>query len=283
MIYCHSSVLKMNFVFFLLFIQIRETLMDCVLKNLNKKSEMFNGILLTESSNYPYAVVFKRKVKRDVILNSKLAEPFCSGSIVNQRWLLTAASCFVKFNFKSIEVLVGSYRNISFIKLQHFEIENIKIHPEFNADTFENNLALIRTTESIFIPIDRDKDFHWNDQMTIMDLYETILMTRIKILFNYLLNVKAMEFEKCKKVYLEIKNITLPTNSICYHPIFPIEFQDKFVGGPLVSIDEKTGKVFQKGILSFGIKENFVNNTNMTHEKIDYTKPIVYPEHARPW
>ncbi|KPM10872.1 hypothetical protein QR98_0094360 [Sarcoptes scabiei] len=105
----------------------------------------------------------------------------------------------------------------------------------------------------MMIETDQDTKFRWTVELTPNDLYETIWMARLKILFNFLLNIKKISQEQCVKIF-QNDNIKLSNDILCYEPINPIRFQQNLIGGPLVEIDN--GRPFIKGVLSYGIDKN---------------------------
>ncbi|XP_015593955.1 chymotrypsin-like protease CTRL-1 [Cephus cinctus] len=84
----------------------------------------------------------------------------CSGSILNDRTILTTATCALATTdtYKLNSVLVGDFNsqtdpdcNILFCGLpaQTHEISYVVKHPEFDAQTFRNNVALLRLKSSM--------------------------------------------------------------------------------------------------------------------------------------
>ena len=78
---------------------------------------------------------------------SETNAPFCGGSLITSRIVLTAANCMS--NFDLYEVLVNMYdvtntTGVESITLNRGVLgEDIIIHPDYNEDTLENDIALM--------------------------------------------------------------------------------------------------------------------------------------------
>lgn len=81
------------------------------------------------------------------LFSAKNGSHFCSGAIISDRWIVTAAECVNGTKITDIRLKYGTYHLSSAGKVT--EVAKIVLHPEYNPRIRKNNLALIMTSSKI--------------------------------------------------------------------------------------------------------------------------------------
>ncbi|WP_010521311.1 S1 family serine peptidase [Aquimarina agarivorans] len=92
-----------------------------------------------EIEDRPFQISIQRNGRHD-----------CGGSIINKSWVITAAHCVKGFDINDLRIAVGiTEQNQVGFSGQLLEIENVFIHPDYIARTFDNDIALIELSTEI--------------------------------------------------------------------------------------------------------------------------------------
>lgn len=97
------------------------------------------GGKVATAETFRYAVAFIEDSEELVI---------CGGSILNEDYILTSGSCADNIE-EEFETKYIHYGSIDRNKGSKLGIKNITRHPDYDADTLENNIALITPNETI--------------------------------------------------------------------------------------------------------------------------------------
>ncbi|KAI3382369.1 hypothetical protein SNEBB_006722 [Seison nebaliae] len=131
----------------------RETvcIMECgKVINSTFRAKISHGTIVRSNFDYPWRASLQLK------LNKTLGYiHFCGGSIINDRYLLTAAHCVYtpyqqnKINLSSIHVAFSNnLKEVS--QLNKTEIKRIIVHPDYDPVTYSYDIALIQLERSIY-------------------------------------------------------------------------------------------------------------------------------------
>ncbi|XP_045142790.1 tissue-type plasminogen activator [Echinops telfairi] len=113
----------------------------CGLRQDKQAQFRIKGGLYTDITAHPWQAAIFTKNRKDP------GESFhCGGILINSCWVLSAAHCFQeRFAPQNLKVVLGrTYRLIPGEKEQKFEVEKYIVHKEFDFDTYNNDIALLK-------------------------------------------------------------------------------------------------------------------------------------------
>merc|ERR1719510_553042 len=114
---------------------------DCTCGEAQRATRIVGGEE-TEVSEYPWQAGLVSKGSSSV---------FCGGSLVNSKWVLTAAHCTASANPNQIQVLLGehNYNTAGETDMQRMDVAQIKSHPSFSWSTLDNDFSLLKLEDAV--------------------------------------------------------------------------------------------------------------------------------------
>lgn len=101
-------------------------------------ARIVNG-LLAQRNQLPWMVFLAIKIKGEYIS--------CSGTILTERNILTAAHC-IKQNDTYPTRIVAFYNSTDKLEGAYWRVDRMKVHPGYNEKTFVNDVALLRVEQA---------------------------------------------------------------------------------------------------------------------------------------
>ncbi|XP_017775838.1 PREDICTED: chymotrypsin-1-like [Nicrophorus vespilloides] len=205
--------------------------------------ERIVGGMVAEDGKYPYQVSIR-------MWN---VYHFCGGSILNDRWILTAAHCVYNQKFDNMTVVVGT-NSLSKGGVEH-EIESIVAHPFYVPFLITNDIALIKVKKPIVFnprtkPIQLPTQYSENEpNVTLtgwgMTNYPETNVSSIPDQLQ-VLDLKSISTLRCRAMHFTVP-APIFVNNICTLTKEGEGACPGDSGGPLVHDDH------QVGIVSWGI------------------------------
>lgn len=186
----------------------------------------------------------------------------CNGAILNERTVLTTASCALAKSdgYKLHSVLVGAYdvEADPACNTQKLNVSYVIKHPNYRADTFVNNIAMLRLKEPIQYTVTAQpvclfpRDRYVTPSMSsVLVGWGTLSSQKARICQQQALKMKVLLNEECSSYYsqgLSVELCAIGDEMPC----------SGYSGGPLLT---KSGDAyFLLGILSYGSNCDTVTN-----------------------
>lgn len=235
--------------------------------------------------DYPWAVALLR-----ANITGGFNAQFCGGSLIADRWVLTAAHCVDGFSSASeIQVAIGIDDLDAIHSSDRKSINTIFVHPDYDAALQENDIALLELTTPSSAPVLAVADNNLmnttiavGDPMTIIGWGTTNASTPSYPNLLQEADVPLFDFTSCNDT--DIYNGDLTSNMFCAG--FAGGGTDTCQGdsgGPILYFNAGDSTWYQTGITSFGNGCAVANNPGVYTRAANYlswindTTAIAFP------
>lgn len=188
----------------------------------------------------------------------------CGGSIIGDRYILTAAHCVNGRNARHLRVILGDYdHNIIDVNKETFRVRRIMKHDDWDEETKDGDIAILNLTRRIHFDnpckqkICRNPDFQFNGRSCIVSGWggEQSSANPADSGPLQMVEVETYDGSYCEDVFeIDDENyIPFEEKMICAgHTEGGRDACEGDSGGPLVCLDEEINRYVQVGIVSYG-------------------------------
>ncbi|GFU39736.1 trypsin-1 [Trichonephila clavipes] len=120
------------------------TLENCGLADVVQNGDRIVGGRDAVIGEYPWQVSLK--FSNFFIKSTHL----CGATILNQRWIITAAHCVHRRSTRNFQVVIG-INSQKEKKIDSYKVDKIKVHEQFDPETFLNDIAVIHVSKPLLL------------------------------------------------------------------------------------------------------------------------------------
>jgi secreted trypsin-like serine protease len=200
----------------------------------------------------------------------------CGASILNNRYILTAAHCISHLKFSLLGVRVGEHNiktridceikdgeQICAPPFKDLSIEEIIPHPNYNAKAFTNDIGLLRVSsmdltqenvKPVCLPLGKTRNYNFTGRNCVVTGWGATETGRSSIELLQV-QIPAVPQEECVEIY---KNLTSVTHrQMCAGGKTKSDSCAGDSGGPLhvVAYLNEDTRLVQQGVVSFGPRD----------------------------
>ncbi|XP_047421264.1 mannan-binding lectin serine protease 1 isoform X2 [Sciurus carolinensis] len=205
------------------------------------------------------------------MLSHPNGQPFCGGTLVGSSWIVTAAHCLHQvldsedltlddsylLNPSDFQIILGKHWRLrSDENEQHLGVKHVILHPLYNPNTFENDVALVELLESpmlndFVMPLCLPKEPSQEGTMVIVSGWGKQFLQKFPETLMEI-EIPIVDHHTCQEAYAPLKkNVT--KDMICAGE--KEGGKDACAGdsgGPMVTLDRETGQWYLVGTVSWG-------------------------------
>ena len=197
----------------------------------------------------------------------------CGGSIISEKWILSASHCTIGFPANGMTIDAGFINSTISSYTQRIKAKEKYEHPQYNDDTLIHDIVLLQLEESlkfdqftkpVLLPVDESDLVSVGSKCDIIGFGDTDFIEKGDKVKQEA-SVYIVSAEECNKDFF------VESSQICANePAAPVGICLGDSGGPMACYDASRKEYILRGISSFGAEECGLKDTSDVFARVSW-------------